>query len=205
MCVFRVFILIPMLFFVGCHGSNYLKKEECLDSLLRANRYLNEYYTDGDEENLKRSISIIDNVIDNCLEHKEQLVTSKINVLMLLKDYEKGYEFVKSLETEKFKRSYSKNMYLMSFKALYYETKKDILSKNAILQNIVEEIQDYVDHNPTDEEAIIDLFYTKTMLKTRKEIINEIDKLLEEKKMANDNFYILLKESIENFPHNNTE
>jgi len=203
MCIFRVLILA--LFFIGCHSSNSLKKEACFENLLQVNEYLNEYYIDGDEENLKCSLSIIDNVIDNCVEHKEQLVTSKITVLMLLKDYEKGYEFVKSLETEKFKRSYSKNMYLMSFKALYYETKKDILSKNAILQGIVEEIQNYVDHNPTDEEAIIDLFYTKTMLKTRKEIINEIDKLLEEKKIKNKDFYILLKESIENFPHNNTE
>jgi len=179
MCIFRVLILA--LFFVGCHSSNSLKKEVCFENLLRVNEYLNQYYIDGDEENLKCSLSIIDNVIDNCVEHKEQLVTSKITVLMLLKDYEKGYEFIKSLETEKFKRPYLKNMYLISFKAFSYEAKKDTLKKNLIMIGVIEEIQNYINHNPTDKEAIVDLFYIKTILKNKKEAIDEDRSIIERK------------------------
>ncbi len=119
---------------------------------------------------------------------------------MLLKDYEKGFEFVSSLEANRFEKPYQLNMYLKTFKALSFEVKGDTLNRDEVLKDIVDEIQNYVNDNPTEKTAITDLFYIKIRLKSIDDVIEEINRM-QKNDVADKDFYEALKESIKLAPN----
>jgi hypothetical protein len=181
---------------LGCsNGTGVLSDKDCQNNLSRANSYLNEYYIDGNEKCLNISLLIIDSVFNLCPENKEQTVSLKITLLTLLKNYDKGFEFVNTLEEEGFGKPYKRNMYLNTFKALSFEAKGDTIKRNVLFKELANEIESYVNINPTDKSAITDLFFTKIRFTSKEIVIEEIDQM-QENAEADNNFYEALKESI---------
>ena len=181
------------------NGSGVLSNNDCKNKIAKANSYLNEFYIDGNEKSLIFSLSIIDSVIDLCPENKSQMVSLKITLLTLLKDYEKGFQFVSTLEKEGFDKTYKRNMYMNTFRALSFENKGDTLQRDAILKELADEIGIYVKENPTDKSAIADLYFTKIRFASKENVIKEIDQIKDSDQAGND-FYEALKESIKFAP-----
>lgn len=196
----NLFLAILFAFLLGCNeGSGTMNHNDCLDSYSKANSYLNEYHMKGNEKSLRLSLKITESIYGSCPDFKEQLTNLKITLLMLLKDYEKGFKFVSSLDADKFESAYKKNLYLKTFKALTLEERGDTLKRDELLQELVNEIQNYIDNNSSDKNAIADLFYTKIRFKSENEVIEEIEQL-QQKDIDNKDFYEALKESIKFVP-----
>lgn len=181
------------------NGTGVLSDKDCQNNLSRANSLLNEYYTDGNEKDLSLSLSIIDSVFNLCPDNRGQLVSLKITLLTLLKDYDKGFEFVNTLEEKGFDKPYKRNMYLNTFKALSFEAKGDTIQRNVFFKELTNEIENYVNKNPTDKSAITDLFFTKIRFTSKEVVIEEIDQM-QENADADKDFYEALKESIKFAP-----
>jgi hypothetical protein len=185
---------------IGCtNRTGVLSDEVCQNNVSKANSYLNEYYIDGNEKNLKFSLSIIDSIFNSCPGNNSQLVSLKITLLLLLRDYDGGFEFVKYLEENGFDKPYKRNMYLNTFKALSFEAKGDTIQRNFTFKYIAEEIEGYIKKNPTDKGAITDLYFTKIRFTSKETLIEEIDNM-KENEHAGEDFYIALKESIKFAP-----
>ena len=177
------------------NGTGVLSDKDCQNNVSKANSYLNDYYIDGNEKSLNLSLSIIDSVFNLCPENKGQLVSLKITLLTLLKEYDKGFEFVNALEEEGFNKPYKRNMYLNTFKALSFEAKGDTMKRDVFFKELADEIESYVNKNPSDKSAITDLFFTKIRFTSKETVLEEIDQM-KEKEQARKDFYNALKESI---------
>ncbi len=196
----NLLLALTLVMFLGCsNGASTLSDKDCKDNLSRANSYLNEYYIDGNDENLNLSLSMVDSVFNLCPKNKGQFVSLKITLLTLLKDYDKGFEFVSTLEEEEFDKPYKRNMYLKTFKALSFETKGDTIQKDEFLKELANEIESYVKENPTDKSSITDLFFTKIRFTSKEDVIEEINRM-QENVATDKDFYEALKESIKFSP-----
>ena len=67
------------------------------------------------------------------------------------------------------------------------------------LATYTNEIENYVNKNPTDKSAITDLFFTKIRFTSKEVVIEEIDQM-QENAEADKDFYEALKESIKFAP-----
>lgn len=194
------FLTFTLALSLGCsNGTSVLSDKDCQNNLSKASAHLNEYYIDGNEKGLSLSLSIIDSVFNLCPDNRGQLVSLKITFLTLLKDYDKGFEFVNTLEKERFDKPYKKSMYLKTFKALSFEAKGDIMERDVLFKELSYEIESFVNNNPGDKRAITDLFFTKIRFTSKEVVIEEIDQV-QENAEADKDFYVALKESIKFAP-----
>jgi len=101
--------ILPALFLSCSNVASTLSDTDCQNNISKANAHLNEYYFDGNEKNLNLALSIIDSLLILCPQYREQLVSLKITLLILLKEYDKGSEFVNTLKEEGFDKPYKRN------------------------------------------------------------------------------------------------
>jgi hypothetical protein len=190
---------ISLLYHSCSNGISVLSDNDCQNKLSSANSHLNKYYIEGNEKSLSLSLSIIDSVFNLCPENNGQFVSLKITLLTLLKDYDKGFDFVNTLEEKGFDKPYKRNMYLNTFKALSFEAKGDTIQRDVLLKELTYVIENYVNKNTGDKSAIIDLFYTKIRFISKEVVIDEIDQM-QKNAEADKDFYEALKESIKFTP-----
>lgn len=131
----------------------------------------------------------------DCPETRNASVELKISALSILKEYDKGYQFIDSLEEKDFSKSYKKKMQYNFLKALSYESKSNISDRNIYYNKAISEAQAFIDSKKTiDEEAYYDLFFVKSKILNTKEINSEIDSL-KMKYPSDKDFFESLKDS----------
>lgn len=192
-------VFASLLLFSCFKGTQNLSDKDCQNNLYRANFYLNDYYADGDEESLRLSLSMVDSVFNFCPENKAQSVGLKITLLMLLRDYDQGVEFVNTLDEKGFDKPYKRSMYLSTFKALSCEVKGDSVQRDVYLKKFMDEIENHISRNPMDKSAIADLFFTKIKFYPKEVVMEEIDQLQKNSEIDKE-FYEALKESVKFTP-----
>jgi hypothetical protein len=117
----------------------------------------------------------------------------KISVLILLKRYQRGYEFVDSLSEVDFNAKYKKEMDYDYFRSLEYESKSDTINRNILLEKIINNIQQYIQNenmpkDTFDEDAYFSLFLFKNKLFNSTIVDAEIEIL--KKKYPNETDYL---------------
>lgn len=69
------------------------------------------------------------------------------------------------------------------------------MKRDVFFKELADEIESYVNKNPSDKSAITDLFFTKIRFTSKETVLGEIDQM-KEKEQARKDFYNALKESI---------
>lgn len=193
-------LLAVVLLITSCNGTTKKNNaNNCTTLYNQANNKLNEYYTTNNDSCLHQSLNFTEEALSFCPEYKVRLVDLKITLLILLHEYEKGYEFINLLNENDFSKPYKKNLYLKTFKALSYDAKGNLLGRDSCLKEIEAEIGSYISEHSLDEEAIADLFFTKVKHIKKELVIKEIDSL-QEKNKKDTEFFEVLKESIMDMP-----
>ncbi|MRG44839.1 hypothetical protein GFS24_06920 [Chitinophaga sp. SYP-B3965] len=180
---------------VSCQGVNKSDSSNCQKLYKEANNKLNEYYQFADQKKLDTVLSIIDENINACPEYEVKMVNLKVRSLTLLKTYDRGYKFIDSLDEAKFDKSYKKKFYLANFKVMALESAGDSAGIYKQYKKIIHEISEYVAGNPSDKDAIADLFFTKVKIESKPEVLRDLE-LMRQKNSIDSNFFDGLKTAI---------
>jgi hypothetical protein len=193
-------IILSSAILLSCQGErNSIKQEDCNKSYQKATSALNNYYVDSNKVYLDTAYYVVEKVYGTCPEFKSRFTNLKISLLLLRQEYESGYRFVDSLEENEFRQSYKKKLYLKTFQALTFEQQGDTSQRNEYFEKLVVEIEIYISVNPSDKDAIADLFYTKLKFKEKAEVKREIDSMQTKRNNEKD-FFNALKEAISASP-----
>ena len=179
-------------------GVQFSENKDCMKYYSKANSSLNQYYLDNNTHHLDTILHIIDSIYDVCSDYKTRLTNLKLNVLVLLKDYEKGLKFVNSLDSADFSKPYQKKLYLFIFKAFDYETQCDTLKSKTSYEEVVKEVERYILKNPSDKEVLFELFLNKVKVIGKEKVIKEIDSIYVTK--FDPHILAAIKETIINMP-----
>ena len=142
---------------------------------------MNNYYKTN-------SLSLLDSALKEteqsmrCDQMRLGAVDMKISLLILLKKYQRGYEYVDSLSLNDFKLKYKKDMCEYYFHALNCETKSDTVNMDKYYNKIISIIKNFIQsehahNNKFNEDAYYDLFFIKAKVSDPKRITLEIDNL----------------------------
>lgn len=178
-----------------CLNNAQNNQKQCEYFIHKATLSLNEYYADSSVCHLDTAFEYINTADQMCTAHIPQIVNLKITLFLLSKKYDEGYEYISSLPLDRFKRSYQKNQYLNTFKALLYEQNNDTINRNACYKAVAVEIEKYLENNPSNKDALVDLFFAKIKFENKDSVLNQIN-IIEMKNNKDKNFYEALKETI---------
>lgn len=176
-------LLYVSLVCVSLNACNHNSEKNCGLLLKKADDNLYQFYLSNDTTLLIEAKKCLDSI--GCNSFKYKVFNSKTTLLILLKEYSEGIEYIKSLGAADFNRAYQKNMYLKSFEAMQSEFKGDTTTSNKLYREIVVEIQSYL-NNDDNQEILLDLFSVKSKVETREQIIQEIELLKKAGKYDND-------------------
>lgn len=192
----KTFLLLTILIW-SCQGKMKCRNEKNCDKHYKnAISKLNNYYEYKNSMDLDTALISLEKSYKLCPERrKNRFPNVKITLLLLMKEYEWGYRFIDSIELDLFKSSYKKNVYSKTFQGLLYEKQGDTINRNICFKNLVNEIKLYLSNNPSDNDAISDLYYTKLRYENKKVVISEIDSTLVTYK-GNKDFLERLKNTI---------
>jgi hypothetical protein len=167
-------ILISSLLILMLNTCSHNAENQCDVLLQKAKGSLYQFYISNDTLSLFKAKNYLDSI--DCASFKYKVFDTKISLFILLKEYSEGIEYVKTLNNSDFKREYQKNMYIKSFEAMICEVQGDTLGQNKLYQEIVSEIQSYLDKT-SNQETLIDFFTIKSKIETKAEILKEIELL----------------------------
>lgn len=194
--VFSVFALL----ITGCNGQTKTNSiKDCEFLYKQANSKLNEYHLTNNDSCLDLSLKYTEEALSICSEYIVRLSDLKITLLMLLRKYKEGYEFVNLMNDNDFDKPYKKSMYLKTFNAFYFESQGNTLRRDSCFKDIEIEIKTYLSKNPSDNDATADLFFTKAKHTDIEIVIKEIE-FLQEKDQENVDFLEGLKGTIKYMP-----
>jgi hypothetical protein len=193
--------VLIVVYLTSCNGQiKPSNDKDCETYYVQAKNKLNEYYLVNEDSSLYSSLNYTEKALSSCPEFKDRLTDLKITLLMLLHEYNAGYEFVNTLTVKNFTKPYKKNLYLKTFKALSLEVQGDTFGKDSCFNELEKEIGTYVSKYPSDKDAIVDLFLTKAKHINTEVVIEEIE-LLQEKNKEDNEFFEGLKETIRVMPN----
>lgn len=177
------FLYYLVLFSISLNACNNNSEKECDLLLKKANDNLYQFYSSNDTLLLFSAKKYLDSI--NCNSFKYKAFNTKNTLFILLKEYSKGIEYIKTLSSSDFNKSYQKNMYLKSFEAMQCKAKGDSVTSIRLYTEVTDEIQDYLDENPS-QEVLIDLYTVKSKIEKQDKIIEEIELLKTTGKYNND-------------------
>jgi hypothetical protein len=194
-------IMAVCLFFADCtrRGPSYA---DCKSHLRNALVDLNDYYRSKKTSSLQKSLENVNESV-KCPETRRNSIDIKISVLELLGRYQSGYQFIDSLKEDDFQARYMKKVNYNYFRALDYESKRDITSSKRILQETISDIQTYINKeslpaDSVDEDAYLNLFMIKKKLLDTIQIGSQIDSLKKAFPKSTDYFNTLRNTILEN-------
>jgi hypothetical protein len=186
-----------ILCFTSCNGQSK-QSADCIASYKKAKTALNTYYGNNEQSLLQESLNNVEQAI-RCEETKFKAIDLKISLLMLLKKYKTGYQFIDSLSEKDFSTGYKKKMNYNFFLAMEYESKKDTFNRNLVLNVVILDIQNYIQNEKMpvgklDDQVYYDLYTIKSKILDQSKLSTEIDSL---KKIypGQEAFFESLKES----------
>lgn len=198
----RITSFLFVLFLIGCNTKSD-KINKCKANFKKAASDLNDYYKDSSQSHLLDALSLVQDS-RGCDETKKASVELKSSLLILLKRYKEGADFIDSLDNKDFTADYKKGMYSSYFKSMEYKIAGDTMQRNVVLRASVEEIQDYIDHKVGQKgkinvEAYYDLFLVKIRLFDFPQVSHELDSL-KRKYPEEQDFFDALKGTFKEMP-----
>lgn len=191
----RVFLscIFIITFLYSCNGQTG-NKDVCKTNYINAKNKFNKFYNEKNPVLLSDALKDVQKSLD-CPETRNASIELKISALSFLKEYDKVYKFIDSLEEKDFSKSYEKKMQYNYFKALDCEFKKQNEDKKKYFDKAISETQNYINNQKTiDQEAYYNLFLVKSKILNVKQINDEINNL-KIKYPADKDFFESLKES----------
>lgn len=176
-------LLCLVLAIVLLNACNQHSEQQCDLLLKMANDNLYQFYVTTDTLLLVSAKNYIDSI--DCNSFKYRVFNSKTTLLILLKKYSEGMEYIKSLNAADFNKPYQKNMYFKNFEALQCEVQGDTVKRNNLYMEIIDEIQSCL-KNDINQEILFDLFLFKNKVETHEQILQEIELLRKTGKYEND-------------------
>lgn len=182
----------------SCKGQTSL--DVCIQSSQNAKSYLNKYYLEKDSSNLKKALYYTDQAL-KCEQTRFQSIERKVSILILLKKYKTGYEFIDSLKNKDFNKEYKKKMNYNFLKALEHDANADTLSAAKCFNEAITAINLYLKNNKNnsqiDKDAYYDLYFVKSKVLPIGQLEKELDSLGKTNPVFKD-FFLVLKSSIMN-------
>lgn len=163
--LFYFFLLLIFLQF-SCNNEKEATRK-CVTSFKEADSILKQFYIDQDS----LSLSDLLTQMDSC--ENDSLIHMKIHILWLLSECQEGLELVKGLKEEDFKYPYRKTLFVSLFKVCNNPS----VDEGIYLNQIVEEINVFLQQNPKVEEAWFDLYHVKKKILSHGELSRELDSL----------------------------
>jgi hypothetical protein len=195
-----IVIICPLLL-AECNGQS-TQWSDCKLEYSRASQSLNDFYRNKDETQLIVSLAEVDSALP-CKESNVKAVDLKITLLLLLKRYKEGYEFVKGLDSATFYKPYQKMMKENWFMAHVYEEEADTFARDSLYRKIVSGVENYIESEneakkPFDEIAYSDLLFVQGQFE-RSKAIDEIGRL-EKKFPSEKDFFDGVREMLDHKP-----
>lgn len=173
-CKKKLSYCLILLITISLNACGHNAENRCDALLQKAKSSLYQFYISNDTLLLFKAKKYIDSV--DCASFNYKVFDTKITLVLLLKEYSEGIEYVKTIDNSDFQKEYQKNMYLKSFEAMICEIQGDTIRRNRLYQEIVAEIQSYL-NKTSNQETLIDFFTIKSKIATKAEILKEIDLL----------------------------
>ncbi|MFV0326926.1 MAG: hypothetical protein ACK5LF_21530 [Bacteroides xylanisolvens] len=160
----------------------------------RALAYIEGYHSNHNKQLLEKALIALDSTsLDSTSSNYCKIANTKISLYLLLEKYKEGIAFVDVIPENRFYKTYQKEMYLKSMLAL---NERDTLKRDSYYQQAILAINSYLSNNPTDEQALTDLFYIRLRFEPRTKVLQGIDEYL--KTDSNQiEFFKLLRQSIQ--------
>lgn len=194
---YRTIISFHIIFFFNsCTGQSTI--DGCKTGIKNARSNLNTYYKSNDTTLLNDALPYTEQAM-LCKETRLQAVELKTSLLILLRKYKLGYEFIDSLQQTDFNKEYRKGMNYNFFKAMEYETNGDTANAHKLYVEAANDVTHYIDttnrDNQIDQAAFYDLFFIKSKILSKEQIEKEIEEMVK-KYPSNKDFFITLKSTL---------
>ncbi len=194
--IYKSIISVHIIFCISsCNGQSTIG--DCKTGAKNAKSNLNGYYENYDPALLNKALYYIEQSMP-CKETRLQAVELKMSVLILLKEYKAGYEFIDSLQQSDFSKEYKKKMNLNIFKALEYEANADTVNAYKFYTEAINDLSLYIEKTNNDKQidkdAYYDLYFLKSKVLSHGQMEDELEKLAE-KYPSYKEFFTVLKSS----------
>lgn len=170
-------------FFISFASCLSNKKKDCIGHLRYAQSVYNKHLLNNDTSKKDLlNILVQTNSALECPSTRIGAVELKISILLNLKYYKRGYDFVNSLNIYDFKYSYKKQMWRSFFKAKSYEKKGDYLNQKINFHKAANSVKNYIKSNNiapdnNGEDIYYDFYELKSKISSKEEVITELKKL----------------------------
>lgn len=163
-------------------GCGQYSSDSCKANLQKARDSLNSYWQSKYQSSLQSALMNVDNAL-YCELTRKAAVRLKISILSTMKKYADGARFVSSIKENDFELPYQKKYYESAMKAMEFESKSDMASRDKFYNEAIGAAQQYVDAHPNllfDQfmETYGDIFLIKLKIEKKEQIDAELNNLI---------------------------
>ena len=171
--------MIRNIFYIGALLLTCCTQKESIKipEMDRITQEIEQYYNSGDIQHLYNTKEYIDSVENE--ENSYYFFDTRIQIYVLLDEYEEAISYIENIDASKFNKSYQKQFYLYCLKAMQATFNNDsILSKEyygktiGLLQNQV--------NLEYDETAFYELYLMKSKINPCALVEKELDSIINE-------------------------
>ncbi|MEO7306609.1 MAG: hypothetical protein ABIR78_02415 [Ferruginibacter sp.] len=144
-----VYFVFFLLLFCNCNGQ-YDRNDICKKKFKKARELA--YSNPCNVSALETSLSLTNECMQ-CDSIRKVVVDFKINLLISMKKFTAGINFIDSLSENDLAFPYKKNLFRNNFQALEFASKKDTINRNLVYEKISRELEHYIQtHKITNKE-----------------------------------------------------
>ena len=217
----RIIIIFSVLIFSQCRTSstNVIDEEKCRQISMKASEMFNNYFMIDNEQSytyLGAALALMDTMfLCNCDVRKFNLVSNKITILCIKRDFSEALNFIKKTNDTLFLSPYLKSVYLKRIEAMEAQARDDIVIRNKLIGDIVIELENYLPfpsskiysvlssndiqdiYQYEKHLAICQYYFYRAQIEGKDKIINELNSLKQTIKGNQDFFDFFLRGFIE--------
>lgn len=150
----------------------------CYDNFKKAKELA--YKNFSKKSSLDSALVLVNRSMD-CDSIKKSVIELKFRLLIALKKYKEGVEFVDSLPDDGFEYSYKKSLCHDNFIAMEFQSNKDTNNRDSVYRGMAARLEKYINSKKLSstefDETFLDLYTIKENFMDAIEINREIDSL----------------------------
>lgn len=160
-----IIIIFFLVSFTQC--NNKTKKINCDEINERSAQFINQYYTDNNNEYLDSALFYTDKGIDNCSNYKNILSLRKLNVLTEQQKFSEAIKFIGTFDKEMFSDlPYYQEFLINRFKAMEAIKENDINKRDKYLEECVTMVDNYLLANKVKVDSLLKQSSIDSILKS---------------------------------------
>jgi hypothetical protein len=165
---------------INCISCINSQNNNCKELQNQSHLGVMRFFKDENKSHLDSSLDNIEKSYKVCPELETAFFPNiKVTILILLKEYDKGYEYIKTFNDSHFMiQPYSKNSYLNIFSALIFREQKDTFKVDSCVNLVLKEFDTYLIMHPDEEQTVIEAkFQIKYWFQNKSKVMHEIEEL----------------------------